>query len=333
MREKNEIEISMLSIVKVFIVVAAIFFLYWTREAILLIFISLILAAAFQPIVKKTSKVVGKPLAITLLVVLFLALLTGFIYLIVPLLVEQTKQLVAAAPGYIQRFQAFRAHTPVIEKWVTEIGSKISELAGNFVGVTVSFVGGLISFFTVVILTIYFLIDEKMFTDWGYSIISEEKVKSVFTVIRHVSVKVGNWLRGQLILGLVIACLDYIGLIIIGVPYALTIAVISGLLEIVPIIGPFISGAIAALIALSISPVTALVTIAFYIVIQQLENNLLVPKIMQKAIGLPPAIIIVGILIFGQLMGTIGALLAVPILGIVSVLFEERKEIQKIFSR
>lgn len=333
MKEKVEVNISSASIVKVFIIAFMFVLLYWTREALLTIFISLIFAAALHPIVKSWSKKIGKNLAVISLLLVFIALMVGFVYLVVPLLVEQTKQLVAAMPDYVSRFQAFRAHTPVIQNWISSISSNISSTAGNFVGVTLGFIGGLVSFFTIIILTLYFLIDEKFFTNWGYSIASEEKVKSLYTVIKQVSLKIGGWLRGQMILGLVIAIIVYIGLSIIKVPYALTLAVISGLLEIVPIIGPFISGTIAAIIAFSVSPITSLIVVVFYIVVQQLENNLLVPKIMQKAVGLPPAIIIVSILIFGKLMGTIGALLAVPIVGIISVLFDEREEIKKIFDR
>lgn len=333
MKEKVEVNISSASIVKVFIIAFMVVLLYWTREALLTIFISLIFAAALQPIVKSWSKKIGKNLAIVSLLLIFVALMIGFFYLIVPLLVEQTKQLIAATPDYISRFQAFRAHTPVIQNWIASVSGNISSAAGNVVGVTLGFVGGLVSFFTIIILTLYFLADEKFFTNWGYSIISEEKVKSVYTVIKQVSLKIGGWLRGQMLLGLIITILVYIGLSIIKVPYALTLAVISGLLEIIPIIGPFISGTIAALIAFSVSPISALIVVIFYLVVQQIENNLLVPKIMQKAVGLPPAIIIVAILIFGKLMGTIGALLAVPLVGIISVLIEEREEIKKIFDR
>jgi predicted PurR-regulated permease PerM len=102
-------------------------------------------------------------------------------------------------------------------------------------------------------------------------------------------------------------------LLIIGVPYALTIAVISGILELVPIVGPVASGAIAAILALTVSPVKAIIIIAFYILVQQLENSILVPKIMQRAVGLSPVIIITAVLIGGKLLGIAGALLAVPI--------------------
>lgn len=333
MPERIKVDISFLTIVKVFLVAIIFFLLYWVRSVLLLVFISLILAAAFQPAVRSWSKRVGKTIAVLILLAIFLIVLFGFFSLVVPLLVEQVKQLVADLPSYIDRFQAFRAHTPSVQRWLDSASSSLSSAVGNVVNLTVSFVGGIISFFTVIILTVYFLLDEKSFSNLPQNVFSEEKVGDALMVIRKVSVKLGNWLRGQLLLGLIIAVLVYIGLTIMSVPYALTIAVISGVLEIVPIVGPFISGAIAALIAYSVSPILAVVVIIFYLIIQQLENNLLVPKIMQKAIGLPPAIIIVGILVFGNLLGTVGALLAVPILGIIYVLYEERLAIKAIFTK
>lgn len=333
MPERVKVDISILTIVKIFLVAIIFVLLYWVREVLLLVFISLILAAAFQPVVQNWSKKVGKTIAVLFLLAIFIFLVAGFFFLVVPLLVEQIKQLIEQLPVYIDKIQAFRAHTPSIQRWIDSVSGALSGTVGNVVNLTVSFIGGLISFFTIIILTIYFLLDEKAFSSLGQNVISEEKVSDAIMVIKKVSVKLGNWLRGQMLLGLIIAILVYIGLSIMDVPYALTIAVISGVMEIIPIVGPFISGSIAALIAYPVSAILALVVIIFYLIIQQVENNLLVPKIMQKAIGLPPAIIIVGILVFGNLLGTIGALLAVPILGIIHVIFEERRAIKAIFTK
>lgn len=333
MPEKIKVDISVLSIIKVFLVALGFVLLFWIREILLMVFISLILAATFQPIVKSWSKKVGKTLAMLLFLSLILLVISGFFYLLVPLLIEQIHQLIIQMPAYIERVIAFQADTPSFQRWLETATSTLSNSVGNVVNLTISFLGGLVSFFTIIILTIYFLADDNYFSNLRQSSISEEKANAVIVVVKKVSVKLGQWLRGQFLLGLIITLISYVGLLIIGTPYALTLAVISGILEIIPIVGPFIAGAIAALIAYSVSPLTAIIVIVFYLVIQQVENNLLVPKIMQKAIGLPPAIIIVGILVLGKLMGFIGVLLAVPILGILYVLFQERSAIKEIFAK
>lgn len=328
-----KLEISFLTIVKVFLVAIMFVLLYWVRDILLMVFVSLILAASFQPIVKTWSQKIGKTLAVLLLLAIFLLIITGFFYMIVPLLVDQIKQIVADFPAYADKFIAFRDHTPSIQKWLDSFSATLSNSVGNVINLTLSVIGGVVTFFTIIILTVYFLLDDRSFSDLGQNVLTSEKADDSLVVLKKVSVKLGNWLRGQLLLGLIIGIISYIGLILMEVPYALTLAVVSGVLEIVPIVGPFISGIIAAIIAYSVSPILAAIVVVFYIVIQQLENNLLVPQIMQKAIGLSPAIIIVGILVMGKLMGIIGALLAVPIMGIVYVLFEERREIKAIFSK
>ncbi len=333
MSERVKVDISFLTVIKVILVAVLFVLLYWTRAVLLMIFISLILAAAFQPVVRSWSKKVGKTIAVLFLLAIFLVLISGFVSMVVPLLVAQTKQLIADLPAYINRFQAFRAHTPSVQHWLDSASNSLSNSLGNVVNLTVSFVGGVISFFTIIILTLYFLLDEKSFSNLRQNVADEEKVDGLITIIKKVSVKLGNWLRGQLLLCLIMGALIYIALSIVGVPYALTIAAISGVLEIVPIVGPFISGLIAALIAYSVSPISSIIVVLIYLTLSQIEANFLVPKIMQKAIGLPPAIIIVGILIFGNLLGLIGALLAVPIMGIIYVLFEERQEIRQIFTK
>ena len=333
MPEKIKIDISATTIVKIFLIAFVFFLLFWLREILLLIFISLILAAAFQPVVKKWSMKIGKPLSVILLLLIFVSLLVGFVYMIVPPLVEQTRQLIDNLPDYINRFQSFRSHFPVVERWISSISASLTNAAGSFISITAGFFGGIVSFFTVIILTLYFLADEKFFTNLGHGIFPEGKIDDIIDVVKKISIKIGAWLRGQMALGFIIGVIVYIGLSIINVPYALTLAVIAGVLEIVPVIGPFIAGALSTLIALTISPLTAVFVAIFYLIVQQLENNVLVPKIMQKAVGLPPAIIIVALLIFGKLLGLLGAILAVPILGIIFVLFEERATLKAIFSK
>jgi predicted PurR-regulated permease PerM len=333
MSDKIKIDIPATTIIKVFFIAFIFFLLFWLKEVLLLIFVSLVLAAAFQPIVKKWSGKIGKPFSVILLLLIFFSLVTGFAYLVVPPLVDQTKQLANNLPEYISRFQAFRSHFPVVERWISSISSSLTNATGSFISITAGFFGGVVSFFTVIILTLYFLLDERFFINMGHGLFPEGKIDNVINVVKKISTKVGAWLRGQIALGLIIGLISYIGLAIIGVPYAVTIAVIAGVLEIVPAVGPFIAGTLAVLIALSVSPLTALFVVIFYIIIQQLENNFLVPKIMQKAVGLPPAIIIVALLIFGKLLGIMGAILAVPILGILFVLYEERATIKAIFSK
>ena len=141
--------------------------------------------------------------------------------------------------------------------------------------------------------------------------------------MRKIERRLGSWFIGQITLGVSIGIATYIGLNLLGIEFALSLAIIAGLLEIVPIIGPIISAVPAVLIALTTSPVLAVIVIALFFIIQQLENNILVPMVMRKALGLPPLVTIIALMIGGRLAGVSGMVLAVPIVVISQLVIRE----------
>jgi predicted PurR-regulated permease PerM len=130
-------------------------------------------------------------------------------------------------------------------------------------------------------------------------------------------------MRGQLALSFIIGGAAYLGLSILSVPYALPLAILAGIMEVVPVIGPIVSAIPAILIAYLISPFLALMVALIYFVIQQLENHLIVPQVMNKAVGLNPLVVILAIAIGGRLLGISGALLAVPITVVIQIITED----------
>jgi len=145
----------------------------------------------------------------------------------------------------------------------------------------------------------------------------------VLKIISKIELKLSRWFVGQLGLGLIIGLMSYIGLSILGVPYALVLAIIAGLFELIPYIGPWLSAIPAVLIAATISPALAAAVLILYFIIQELENYLIVPKVMEKSVNIHPVITITAMMIGGQLAGMVGILLAVPITAIVLVVAEE----------
>jgi predicted PurR-regulated permease PerM len=333
MTNNMKIDISSRAIIKVVAVLALLYFLFYIREVLVLIFISIILVAAFGPVVKKWSTKIGKPLSIVALILILLAAIAGVFYLIVPPLVDQIRQFSQSLPNLVDQISIIRSHFPWLEKGFSSLTQSLGNVTGSFISITTSVFSAVVAFFTVLVLTVYLLIDEQAFTKFFSKVVPEDRSKDFASLIDKISSKAGSWLRGQLLLCLIIGVVAYIGLSIIGVKYALTLAVISGILEIIPIIGPIVSGTLAAIVSLAISPLTALVVVIFYILLQQLENNLIVPKIMEKAVGLPPAIIIIAILIGSKIIGITGALLAVPVVAILYVLFQEWTTVRKLISR
>ena len=154
----------------------------------------------------------------------------------------------------------------------------------------------------------------------------EERVRNLTVQIEE---KLGGWFRGQLFLSLVIGVLSFIGLSILGISYALPLAVIAGVMEVIPVIGPIISAIPPILIALTISPILGLGVAIMYFVIQQLENHLLVPQVMKRAVGLNPLVVILTIAVGSRLLGFAGALLAVPIAVVIQIVATEIIEARK----
>jgi predicted PurR-regulated permease PerM len=142
-------------------------------------------------------------------------------------------------------------------------------------------------------------------------------------VAEHIGQRLGGWVRGQLLLSAIIGTMTLVGLTIIGVPYAVLLSLVAAIGEAVPMIGPIVSAVPAIIIAFFVSPVQGFLTLGLYIVIQQLENNLVVPKVMGRAVSLHPVAVMLALLAGSELMGVTGAILAVPVTAALSVIVDE----------
>jgi predicted PurR-regulated permease PerM len=144
--------------------------------------------------------------------------------------------------------------------------------------------------------------------------------QSVHAIWNDIEFRLGAYVRGQAFLMLIIGLTSYLGLLVLGVPFAPALALIAGITEAIPLVGPLIGAVPAVIVAFTVSPVTGLLVAILYGVIQALENNVLVPKIMSSNVGLNPLVIIIAIVAGSTLNGVIGALLAIPLAGTLQVL-------------
>lgn len=333
MNQTFKLDVPLWTIVKIILVGIMFYLLFLVKDIIALFFIVLILTASFRPIVNKWSSKIGRISSVLILILLAIIILGSLIYLVIPPVVTQTKQLAQNIPDLLTRYQVVRDHLPNLQESLNSLSKNIGSITGGFVSVTTGIFGGVVAIFAVIVMTIYLLLGKDSVSLVIKSVVAPDQQNSVFVLARKISQKVGDWFRGQLLLGLIIAVIDLIGLYIIGAPYALTLALLSGLLEIIPTIGPLISGAVAVLITLSVSPIKALFVVLLYIVVQQLENSIIVPKVMQKAVGLSPVVIILAILTGAKLMGFVGVVIAVPVAASISVLIREWSTVKNTFSK
>ncbi len=309
-------------------------FLFIIRDVIAIVFASLIVASALSPTIDRMAKGrIPRVLTILIMYLVIIAFFGALVYFILPPAITQLRQLADQLPNYFSYFnnfinnlREFGIQNHLIndsQSSLNAVSNFLNSFTSNIFNTTKGFISGFTAVLTVFVLNLYLLLDENGIKKFFVALLPVKQKNQIVNIANKVGSGLGAWLRGQLLLGIIVGLLVYIGLVIIGVPYALTLALLAGVLEIIPIIGPIVSAIPAILIALSISPTMALIVTGFYILVQELENKLLVPKVMQRTVGLHPVTIIIVLLIGAKLMGILGILLAVPVTSVLYIVLKE----------
>lgn len=316
----RKIEISHRTIIFTVLFLLSLWFLYFIRDIIVTLLISYLLMAILNPLVNRLSKwKIPRFLAIFLTYILIFGIFGFSISKLIPPLVEQTTNFVNNIPSYISNLKLnYLINLNIIDSFVSQIGS----LPSQAVKVGVSVFSNVVSILSVLVLTFYFILYRNKLNDQLAYIFGEEKKNKVGKIIDEIEVKLGNWARGELILMIFVGFLTYLGLLLLRIPFALPLAIISGILEIVPVLGPNIAAIPVILIGLTISPLMALAVAALCFLVQQIENYLLAPKVIEKSVGVNPIITLISLTIGYRLMGVIGMLLSVPLYLTVEILLK-----------
>jgi len=314
----SKIEISHRTIVFILGLLALLWLIVQIREILFLLFISFILMSTFRPLIDRWEKWrLPRALGILLLYGIVFGLFSSALAGVIPSLVIQSTRLMQSLPGLV---------TKLLPYWDINLQSFIQQaapLGENIVRLTVGIFSNIVTTITVLVFTFYFLLERSRLEKFLLEMLGAEVGKRTIDIIQKVEKSLGSWLLGEFVLMFCIGLFSYLGLLLLKVDFALPLAILAGLLEIVPTIGPIISGIPAVLVALTTSPLLALATVALYFILHQTENNLLVPLVMRKAVGLPPLVTIVALMVGGKLAGLAGAVLAVPIVVMLQVILSE----------
>lgn len=309
--------------------VAFFWFVIEIRDIIVSIFLSYIIMASVLPLVNYLRGK-GFPKILAVLIPYF-AIVTAIFLLILPLVpfvISQIQSLLTQFPKFLDSSANTFSVTIDPDQLQKYLNNEANELGKNAVNVTTKVFGGLFSIITIFVVSFYLLMYHSSFKTGLAHLFQKQYREHVLRVVDQVNYKLGAWLRGQVILCFFIGLLSWIGLTILGLPYALPLALMAGLLEVIPTIGPILSAIPAIIIALTISPTLALAVVVLYLLIQALENQVLVPKVMERAVGLNPVVVILGVMIGANLMGVAGALLAIPFISFIMVIFNSVEERQ-----
>ena len=319
--------------------VVILFAAYMVRTVLLLLYVSGLLAIGFSPMIRLIEKQrllpIGEKrfprwLAILVLYLFMIGTVVGIVMLIFPPLYEQGRAFVEAAPRMFERGQQFliergilREHIGLAEAVqktpVGDSGQAVNTVFGAIMGV----VGGIFGFLTILILTFYILVDADNLRNALLHLFSKQDRPRVAAASKEIVGKVSAWLGGQLLLAAIIGITSAIGLWLLGVPFFYVLALISAIGEMIPIVGPFLAAIPAVAVAASVSYQKVLLVIVFFVVQQQIENHVLVPKVMERQVGVSAVTVVAALLIGGNLLGIVGAILAVPTAAILQVVIAE----------
>ncbi len=319
------INISTITILKIVLIGLALVFLWLIRDVLLILLISVIIASAIDPVADFLQKQkIPRVLSVLLVFIAFIGLLSLFGFLLAPGITTQFNDL-----KHADIYNTFTSKIGVYRENLSHsavgraIDNTFKDIANNFSGTlfatTKGVIRGIISSITILVISFYLTAEENGMKNFIRHLTPYKHQAYIMRLVNKIQLKMGAWVLGQFILSAVIFGLVFIGLTVLKVKYALILALIAGIMEIIPIIGPFISGTVAAFFAFLQSPALAAAVIVMWVIAQQLESNIIVPIVMSRSVGLNPVIVILGVLVGGTLGGVVGALVAIPLMGGLSV--------------
>ena len=322
---------------------------YLVRDVLLLLYISGLLAVGFSPIVRFIERQQLLPvgtrrlprwLAILVLYVAILGTLALIGLAIFPPLIEQSKALWAELPSMFTRAQSFLVsrgildHPLTMKEAIERAPTGGGEAVGTVMGAVTGVLGGVVGVLTILILTFYLLVEARQLRKLMLRLFPAHQRERVDAASEEIGVKVSAWLGGQMLLAGIIGGTSAIGLYLLGIPFFYVLALLSAIGELIPVVGPILAAIPAVAVASTVSLQKVLLVIIFFVVQQQFENHVLVPKVMERQVGVSAVTVIVALLIGGKLLGVVGAILAVPTAAILQVVLtdltarEERRAVE-----
>ena len=331
--EKRQIDISTGIIFRAVLIILALWFLYLVRDVIALIFVSILIVSAIDPAVDFLQrKKIPRSLGVSIIYLAIIAVISLSVSFLIPPLMEQFQDFSQKLPKFMQAISGFtdsfkfylgNENTTGTQQAISGLGGEFSSLSGKIFTRTVGFFSGFISVIVILAMAFYMAVKENGIKNFIISVTPEKHKQYAAHLTEKIKVKMGKWMQGQLILMIIIFALDFIGLTLLKIPYALALAIFAGLMEVIPYLGPIISAIPGVIIGFTISPLTGFLAVLLYWLAQQFENYVVVPQVMKKAVGLNPITVIVAILIGIKLGGIFGAILAVPIAAAISVVTDD----------
>ncbi|MGD0328805.1 MAG: AI-2E family transporter [Minisyncoccia bacterium] len=330
MEKEIRVSITTGTIVAALCIVGGVYVLWLLHNLVLLVLTAIIIASAIEPgIIFLIRRRIPRFASALLMYVLVFGLLFSLFYFFFPPIIADAANFLSVAPHYLNTLSAPNSFSSIanatdfiggqggtqsLMHTLLSIQSAFSASSGGVLQLFITFFGGIFSLVLVIVLSFYFALQDTGVDDFLRLVMPVAYENYSVDLWKRAQKKIGLWMQGQILLSVIVGVLVYLGLLIIGVPYALLLAVFTAIAEIIPIFGSLIAGAAAVVVGFSNGGIAlAVIVLGLYIVVNQFESNLIYPLIVKKVVGIPPLLVIVGLIAGYLLAGFLGALLAVPI--------------------
>lgn len=329
--DKNlSISITTGTIVKAILVLAAAYVVWVLRDLFLLVITAIVIASAIEPGVAFLIRHrFPRVAAVTTMYLVVFGSLFAIVYAFFPPILDETQNFLQSAPQYLNTLNLPESVTAITDPAQAAAGANQAQsildtlfafrsafegASGGVVQVVSTFFGGIFALILVIVLSFYFAIQETGIDDFIRLVTPHKHEDYVVNLWQRAHKKIGLWMQGQLLLSLIVGVIVYLGLLILGVPYALLLAVLAAVLDLIPIFGSFIAGILAVIVAFGSGGFSlALVVAGLFFIVNQFEAHLIYPLVVNKVVGIPPLLVILALIAGGSLAGFLGVLLSVPL--------------------
>ncbi len=333
----HTLDISWETIIKIALSALFFYLLFLVRDIVIWFFFALIISVLFEPAINFLRWLrVPKILAVTFIYLVFFGILGLFLYLTAPLFIDEIKQFSQSVPGYFEKVSPIFKDLKIealqnLESFTQDITSNLEKVSTSVFNTLAAFFGGVVSAFFIIAISFFISIEEKGIEKVLRLLSPKKNEEYILALFERCQTKVSGWFGARILACLFISIACFLVFYFLGIKYAVILALLCGLLNFIPYIGPLIAGVLLAVfVGVASSWVMALMAVVTFIVINMIENNIISPILTKKFVGLPPVLVLLSVVIGGIIFGFLGAIFAIPVFGIlyefIKEFLEKRKE-------
>lgn len=326
---KKITELSLWTLIKAAIVIIFVYGLWYLRDIVVMVILAIVIASAIEPAARWFGRFkIPRVWGVVIVYLLALSVIFSVVYFLLPPLLGDLVDFASSLPEFIEK--TFNPNSPIfsvfpslpitlkesMRDFVLNLQSSIPELTSGIASATSTIFGGFLSIILMAVISFYLAVQEKGIENFLRLVTPVQHEEYIIDLWKRSQQKIGRWLQGQILLGLLVGIFVFLGLTILGVKYALLLSILSAIFEIIPVFGPVMAAIPAIAVASIQAPILGLSTLGLYVIVQQFENHLIYPLVVRKTVGVPPLLVIIAIVVGSKLAGVYGILLSVPLAAI-----------------